>query len=127
MYTHYLEEINADPIDLLENPIDNEENEMDDKEDEELFDNDEQEELWSDWMHLVEMDPNAVISHSFDLGSRDIDQNHDWINDIRQRYFDTDLIEAGTFVNRVSSSGQRNAEKEGNDDLIMDYEMLNEK
>jgi len=73
------------------------------------------------------MGSNAVISHSSDLRSRDIDWNHDWINDVRQRYFDTDLIEAGTFMNRVSGSGQRNAEKEGNDDLIVDYETLNEK
>jgi len=45
LYTRYLEEINTDLIDLLGNPIDNKKNEINDEENEELFDDDEQEEL----------------------------------------------------------------------------------
>jgi len=82
LYNHYLEEINADPIDLLGSSID-EENEIIDEEDDELFEDDEQNEFWFDWIFLAEMSPNAVIDSSSDLGSRDIDWNHDWINDSR--------------------------------------------
>ncbi|CAG8559029.1 9051_t:CDS:10, partial [Scutellospora calospora] len=28
-----------------------------------------------------EIGPNSILEHSFDLGSRDIDRNHDWINE----------------------------------------------
>src|ERR1700722_12737331 len=74
-------------------------------------------------MLLAEMGPNAIIDCSSNLGSRDIDQNHDWINDARQRYSDTDLMEADNFVSRISTNWQRN-------ELItntFDYETLNEK
>jgi hypothetical protein len=49
-------------------------------------------------MFLAEMGPDAVINHSFDLGSRDIDQNHDWLNDAKQHYNDINLADASTFV-----------------------------
>ncbi|PKC00247.1 hypothetical protein RhiirA5_365860 [Rhizophagus irregularis] len=35
---------------------------------------------------------------SSDLGSRDMDRNHDWINDPRERY--TDLVDIDTFLSR---------------------------
>jgi hypothetical protein len=35
LYDHHIEEINADPIDILGLPVDNEPDEMDDEEDEE--------------------------------------------------------------------------------------------
>ena len=74
-------------------------------------------------MLLAEMGPNAIIDFSSDLGSRDMDRSHDWINDSRQRYSNTDLMEADTFVNRVSINEQRN-------ELVtdtVDLQTLNEK
>jgi len=76
-------------------------------------------------MLLAGMGPNAVINSSSDLGSRDMDRNHDWINDARQRYSNADLVDADTFVSRISSNGQGNVED--NDEEIVDYQTLNEK
>jgi len=70
-------------------------------------------------MILSEMGLRPNFDCFFDLGSRDIDQNHDWINDLRQRYSDTDLLSLDTFVIRDS----RNAEKENS---IVDYQTLND-
>ncbi|PKB93382.1 hypothetical protein RhiirA5_441449 [Rhizophagus irregularis] len=78
------EEINADPIDLLRSHINDEESEINDKE--ELFEeeDDEQDEHRPDWMFLAEMGPKPNFDCSSDLGSRDMDQNHDWINNLRE-------------------------------------------
>ncbi|GES82792.1 ATP-dependent DNA helicase Pif1-like [Rhizophagus clarus] len=62
------------------------------------------------WLHLI---------HKLVKGSRDIDQNHDWINDLRQRYSDTELVNIDMFVSR---NCRINAEKEN---IIVDYQMLN--
>ncbi|CAB4420704.1 unnamed protein product [Rhizophagus irregularis] len=88
LYNDYIEEINADLIDLLGSPIDDEESEINDEE--ELFeeDDDEQDEHRPDWMFLAEMGPKPNFDCSSDLGLRDIDRNHDWINDLRERYTD---------------------------------------
>ncbi len=74
-------------------------------------------------MLLAEMGPNAIIDNSSDLGSREMDRSHDWINDARKRYSNTDLTEADTFVSRVSTDWQGN-------ELVtetLDYQTLNEK
>src|SRR3954453_5373468 len=76
-------------------------------------------------MFLAEMGPNAVINCSSDLGSRDMNQNHNWINDARQQYSNADLVDANTFVRRMSGNFQGNGEEE--DKNIMDYQTLNEK
>ena len=124
LYDHHIEEINADPIDILGLPVDNEPDEMDDEEDEEpLQEDDYGEEFRLDWMLLAEMGPNAIIDSSSDLGSREMDRSHDWINDTRKRYSNTDLMEADTFVSRVSTDWQGN-------ELVtetLDYQTLNEK
>ncbi|UZO20837.1 uncharacterized protein OCT59_013249 [Rhizophagus irregularis] len=72
LYNNYIEEINAY---LLGSPIDDEE---------ELF--------------LTEMGQKPNFDCSSDLGSRDMDRNHDWINDPRERY--TDLVDIDTFLSR---------------------------
>jgi len=59
---------------------------------------------------------NPSFNFSSNLGSRDMDQNHDWINDLRQRYSDMNLINIDTFLNIDS---RVNIEIEEN--LIIDY------
>src|SRR5436305_14602671 len=76
-------------------------------------------------MFLAVMNSNAVINCSTDLGSRDINQNYDWINDARQRYSNADLMDADTFVNRTSGNEQGNTREEENE--VINYQTLNEK
>ncbi|RHZ79390.1 hypothetical protein Glove_147g5 [Diversispora epigaea] len=88
---------------------------------EEIEDDDEIE-FRFDWMLLAEMGPNAVIDSSCDLGTRDIDRNHRWIDDARQRYLNTDLVDVDTFLQQVPRNNQMEDEN-----LDIDYETLNEK
>ena len=64
--------------------MDNVESEIDDEEEELIEEDDEQDEFQLDWMVLAEMRPNTSFNCSSDLGSRDMDRNHDWINDPKQ-------------------------------------------
>ena len=75
-------------------------------------------------MIFSEIGPNAVIDYSSDLRSRDMDQNHDWINDAQQHYSSTDLENANIFVHQASSNGWDNPKVENN---LVDYQTLNEK
>ena len=76
LYEHYIEEINSGLTDLLGLPTDNEENGID-EDDGELLEDDEEDEYQLDWMIFAEIGPNAVINSGCDLGSCDMDQNHD--------------------------------------------------
>ena len=67
---------------MLGQPED-EEDELNDNESQEEIEDEEEEEFQFDWMQLAEMGPNTRILSSSDLGSRDMDQNHDWINDAK--------------------------------------------
>ena len=49
-------------------------------------------------MILAKMGSRAIIELSCDLGSRLMDQNHDWINEGRQNYLNDDIVEASNFV-----------------------------
>jgi hypothetical protein len=118
LYSQHLMEINADANDLLGSPIDAE-NEIFDEDDGESIEDDEQYEFRPDWMYLAEMGPNPRFDCSSDLGSRDMDRNHDWINDPRQRYSDMMLTDIDTFVDRNS---RVNTEKTN---IIVDYKTLN--
>ncbi|EXX58670.1 uncharacterized protein LOC114530801 [Rhizophagus irregularis DAOM 181602=DAOM 197198] len=120
LYNNHLEEINTDPIDLLGQPIGNAENEIVVEEEEQLIEDDEEDEFRFDWMFLAEMGLNPSFNCSSDLGSRDMDRNHDWINDPRQRYNDTDLRDIDTFI----SSDSRISTEEEN--LTVDYQTLND-
>ena len=99
VYHQHIEEINSDPIDLLGQPVDNE-REIIDEDEGELIEDDEQDDYRLDWMVLSGMGPNSNINCSTDLGTRDIDRDHDWINDLRKRYSNTDLADVDTFVSR---------------------------
>jgi len=68
---------------LLGLPVNNEENEAtDDDSLEELSKDNEPEEYQYDWMRLAEMGPKVNIDTLTDLGTRDIEINHDWINEV---------------------------------------------
>ncbi|CAG8701362.1 16102_t:CDS:2, partial [Racocetra persica] len=75
----YLEEINNDPVDLLGSSVENDEVNLIEKEneDEQIEDN-KQEELYHERILLAEIDPNANIVNSSELGSRMMDINYDW-------------------------------------------------
>ncbi|CAG8484614.1 16657_t:CDS:2 [Cetraspora pellucida] len=54
------------------------------------------------------MGPNAVIDSSCNLGTRDIDQNHRWVDDAKQCYCDTDLANIDHFISQAFSNNQIN-------------------
>ena len=57
------------------------ESKITDEKKEELIKDNEQDEFRPDWIFLAEMDLNISFNCSFDLRSRDINRNNDWIND----------------------------------------------
>jgi ATP-dependent DNA helicase PIF1 len=131
LYEHFSDVINNDPPDLLGLSVDNEkeiaESEGDDLDDIEEDINDE---YRPDWMLLAEMGPNAIIDHSSDLGNRDIDRQHDWLNDGKQHYNDSDIINANSFLRQTIENEKSKDTIEANvneHDETIDYETLNEK
>ncbi|GBC16367.2 hypothetical protein GLOIN_2v1775752 [Rhizophagus irregularis DAOM 181602=DAOM 197198] len=42
------------------------------------------------------------IECSSDLGTRDMDRNHDWVNDGKQHYDDSDLADANNFLQQAT-------------------------
>ena len=74
-------------------------------------------------MRLVEIGPNVNIVCSSDLGSQDMNRNHNWINDIQQWYSSDDIEKACNFINEASIDAIDNLEK----DESVNYENLNEK
>jgi hypothetical protein len=91
-----------------------------------LFGDDEPEEYRYDWMRLAEMGPNVNIDSSTDFGIHDMDINHDWINEGRQRYSDDDLKEASNFIKNALGKDQEDGYRSDNKDLV-DFQTLNEK
>jgi len=56
-------------------------------------------------MIFAEIGPNATIERSSDLGARNMDQNHDWLNDSKQHYDDSDLADANNFLQQATHHG----------------------
>src|SRR5579859_1094105 len=98
--------MNTDPIDPLGLPVDSKEDGTSDDSLGELSNDDEPEEYRYNWMRLAEMGPNVNIDPSTDLGNRDMDRNHNWIHEGRQRYSNDDLTEASNFISDASSRDQ---------------------
>ena len=75
-------------------------------------------------MILSEMGPDTAIEVSSDLGSRDFDQDFDWIGDVRRRYPNLDL--SADFIQQA-----RNIGLDDNDRLdttpVVDCQTLNVK
>ena len=68
--------INDNPDDLLGQPVDNEDEISDNGNQDELLEEEESEEFRYNWMHLAKIGPNVYIESNFNLGSRDLNQNH---------------------------------------------------
>jgi hypothetical protein len=75
-------------------------------------------------MHLAEMGPNMHIQNDSNLGSQDMDWNHNWTNDVQQKYSSKELANANDFVWQVASSN--NFKSTGKDNEI-NYYNLNKK
>jgi ATP-dependent DNA helicase PIF1 len=78
-------------------------------------------------MHLAEMGPNAYIESNSDLGSRDLDRNHNWIDEARQNYSSEDLATAHDFVHKASCDSRNDATETEDESTEVDYQKLNEK
>ena len=68
-------------------------------------------------MLLAEIGPKPSFNYSSDLSFWDMDQNYDWINDLRQWY--NDLIDIDTFLSRNSKISEKS-------NVSVDYQMLND-
>ena len=121
IYNQHLDTINADPNDLLGQPIDNEIEISDDESLDEITGEEDQEEFRFDWMHLAEMGPNVHIDNDSDLGTRDLDRNHNWINDAQQQYSDDDLANAHDFVRQASSDSRNDPTVNENETTEIEY------
>lgn len=126
LYNQHIDMINADPTDLLRSPIDNEEDNGNEESMEELSDDDEPEEHRYDWMHLAEMGPNVRINPLSDLGTRDMDRNHDWVHEGREHYSDADIAIASNFISNALGKDQ-NHEYRSEEGNLIDVQTLNEK
>jgi hypothetical protein len=66
------------------------------------------------------------IDSSTDFGTRDMDINHDWINEGQQWYSDDDLKEASNFIKNALGKDQEDGYRSDDKDLV-DFQTLNEK
>ncbi|EXX67213.1 hypothetical protein RIR_jg32174.t1 [Rhizophagus irregularis DAOM 181602=DAOM 197198] len=70
------------------------------------------------------MGPNTTIESSSNLGACDMDRNHDWLNDGKQHYDDSDLADANNFLQQATGDER----DEGNENRCVDianYDSLN--
>ncbi|GBB88229.1 hypothetical protein RclHR1_14780006 [Rhizophagus clarus] len=79
LYNQHIETINDAPQDLLRQPVDDKEVYDEESKDKLPFEdeNEDEEQYRYDWMRLAEMGPKATIHSVSDLGSRDMDRNHE--------------------------------------------------
>ncbi|CAG8731866.1 2836_t:CDS:1 [Cetraspora pellucida] len=123
LFNYYFEEIKRDPVDLLGSPMDSIEDEFSDEDDEQQ--DDEYEEIRSEWMLLMEMGPNTSIDNYSDLGSHEMDRNYDWVGDFRQRHPNINIADVSNFLQQVCNEDNIDAEN-----LIVntvDFQTLNDK
>ena len=73
-------------------------------------------------MILSEIDLNAIINVSSDLGLYDIDWNYDWSADVKHRYPDLDSVDISNFVQQSRFEDTISAKN-----LNVDYRTLNDK
>ncbi|CAG8668017.1 15339_t:CDS:2 [Cetraspora pellucida] len=125
LYNHYHEKINEDLVDLFGLPVNKQTETTDDEDDGELIKEDKQNESRFDWMLLAEMGPNSIIEDSCNLGSHNMDLNHRWVDDARQCYSYTDLVNIDTFIHQASSNTQIEGNEISDTDSI-DPNTLNE-
>jgi hypothetical protein len=104
--------------------VDNEEQLSDNESKYKLPKDEEHEKFWYDWMYLAEIGPNLKINSTSDLGSRDTNRNHDWVNELKQRYSVIDLETIGDFVQQASNNTRKDNIEEENE--LIEYQDLNE-
>ncbi len=63
-------------------------------------------------MILSEIGLNVNIKYTFNLKNRDLNKNHDWINDNKQNYNNSDLMKANIFLKQIFKNGQKNVRVE---------------
>src|SRR5437762_6948661 len=78
IYNQHIDIINSDPNDILGQATDEETDIHDEESFDEIEEEEDQEEFRYDWMKLAEMGPKTHIQADSDLGSRDMDRNHNW-------------------------------------------------
>ncbi|CAG8732323.1 3095_t:CDS:2, partial [Rhizophagus irregularis] len=66
------------------------------------------------------MGPNTTIESSSNLGACDMDRNHDWLNDGKQHYDDSDLADANNFLQQATGDER----DEGNENRCCHYQKL---
>jgi hypothetical protein len=123
LYHQHIDTINKDSRDLLGEPVDNEEQLSNNESEYESPEDEEEEEFQYDWMYIAKMGPNSRINFMLDLGSRDMDRNHDWINEPRQCYSATDLKTLEDFVQQASNNARKDNVEEENKSIK--YQNLN--
>lgn len=74
-------------------------------------------------MILSEIDPNANVDISSDLGLSNNNWNYNWIGDVRQHYSELNLTEVDTLVQQICSKEVIVAEKLNT--VNIDYQTLN--
>jgi len=126
VFSQQIDTINQDLIDLLRNFVEQEDEVSDDDEDSqgEIEEEDHYEEYRYDWMHLAEMGLNTKINSNSDLGTRDMDRNHNWTTDAQQNYSNDDIANVSDFMRQASINGQNKAKEKDNDSV--NYQQLNE-
>ena len=75
-------------------------------------------------MYLAEMGPNTRITNATELGTRDMDRNHDWVNDAQLNYSENDIANVREFLQRVSTNDEEGRGQD--DDVNVDPQKLNE-
>ena len=127
LFDYHFAKIESDSADLLSSPTDNIEDELIGEEDEQEIDEDDEyeREIRSEWMLLAEMGPDTVIDKHSDLGSREMDRNHDWIGNFRRRHPNLNIEDVSTFLQQVREEDTTDAENS----IIntVDFQTLNDK
>jgi ATP-dependent DNA helicase PIF1 len=126
IYSQNIDVINSDPNDLLGQPIDKEP-ELCDEDSFDEIEEEQEEEFRYDWMHLAELGPNTHIQIDADLGSRDMDRNHNWTNEAQQRYSSEDLANVNDFVKQAASDNNNGNIRNDKDSTEINYDSLNQK
>ena len=121
IYSQHIDTINTDLNDLLGQAFDEEINISNEESSDKMDEEDENKEFRYDWMYLSEMRPNVRIQSDYNLGSRDMDRMHNWINDTQQHYSNTNITNAQDFVQQASSNSGEGVVRE--DDSGIEYQI----
>ena len=77
----------------------------------------EYEEYQYDQIFLVKMGLNAKINSTSDFESQDMDQNHNWKNDVQQHYSNNNIANVLNFIHQASNSSRNKVRENDNDSI----------